>query len=283
VLDDAPFARLEMAVTAHDGRIWLAGGLSPLGEALTNVEIFDPASGEWAEGPSLPAGVHHPALVSDGERLIFIGGYIGPDFSRPTDIVLALADGDDEWAEGPSLPNPRAAGAAAFDGSRVVYAGGFSASDIHADVYALEGDAWERIGNMSETRDHLAATSDGEGTVWLLGGRIGGLNSNLSIVETVVGGEIEIVAGLPTPRGGAAAFYAEAHGACLTGGEAPDQAYTVVECVAGDGTVTTLPPLNEPHHGHGAAVIEGVAYVMLGGPEPTLSADSTVEAFTLSP
>jgi hypothetical protein len=47
--------------------------------------------------------------------------------------------------------------------------------------------------------------------------------------------------------------------------------------------VTTLPPLNEPHHGHGAAVVDGIAYVLLGGPEPTLSADSTVEALTLTP
>ena len=40
-----------------------------------------------------------------------------------------------------------------------------------------------------------------------------------------------------------------------------------LECtVAADGTVwpTTLPELNEPHHGHGAAVVGGVAYVLLG-------------------
>src|SRR5688500_3683342 len=104
VLDDAPFARLEMAVAAHGGRVWLAGGLSALGEALTDVEVFDPATGEWSDGPSLPAGVHHAALVSDGERLIFIGGYIGADFSRPTDIVLLLTDEAGEWAAGPSLP-----------------------------------------------------------------------------------------------------------------------------------------------------------------------------------
>ena len=34
-----------MAVAAHDGRIFLAGGLSPLGDALTDVEIFDPV--DW--------------------------------------------------------------------------------------------------------------------------------------------------------------------------------------------------------------------------------------------
>ena len=45
-LADAPLARLEMAVAAHDGRIWLAGGLSLLGEAVSEVEVFDPSSGE---------------------------------------------------------------------------------------------------------------------------------------------------------------------------------------------------------------------------------------------
>ena len=88
---------------------------------------------------------------------------------------------------------------------------------------------------MANARDHLAATSDGEGTVWLMGGRVGGLTSNLAIVETVTAGEIDHVAELPTPRGGVAAFHTDELGACLTGGEAPDQAYTVVECVGDDG------------------------------------------------
>ena len=242
-----------------------------------------PATGEWSDGPSLPTGVHHAALVSDGERLILIGGYIGADFSLPTDIVLVLTDGADEWVAGPSLPGPRAAGAAAFDGTRVVYAGGFSPDDIHSDVFALVGDTWEQVGNMASSRDHLAATSDGAGTVWLMGGRVGGLTSNLADVVTVIGAEIEHVTELPTPRGGVAAFHADEYGACLTGGEAPDQAYTIVECVGDDGAVTSLPSLNEPHHGHGAAVVDGIVYVLLGGPEPTLSAGSTVEAFTLNP
>jgi Galactose oxidase, central domain len=283
VLGDAPFARLEMAVAAHDGLIWLAGGLSPIGAALTDVDVFDPATGEWSDGPSLPTGVHHAALVSDGEGLILVGGYLGADFSRPTDIVLVLAAGADEWAAGPSLPEPRAAGAAAFDGFRVIYAGGVSTEDIHSDVFALEGGSWEQIGNMASSREHLAATSDGEGTVWLMGGRVGGLTSNLAVVETVNGDEIEHVAELPTPRGGVAAFHTDETGACLTGGEAPDQAYTVVECVGDDGTVASLPSLNEPHHGHGASVVAGVVYVLLGGPQPTLSADSTVEAFAPAP
>jgi hypothetical protein len=270
-----------MAVAAHDGRIWLAGGLSGLGEALIDVDVFDPATGAWSEGPSLPAPLHHAALVSNGEELVLIGGYQGSDFNRPTGLVLVLTDGDDAWREGASLPEARAAGAAAWDGSRIVYAGGVGSLGVGADVYALTGDAWERIGSMAQTREHLAATSDGEGTVWLLGGRVGSLTTNLDAVELVSGSSITSIGPLPTARGGVAAFHDPELGACLSGGEAPDFAFITVECIDADGATVTLPELNEPHHGHGAAVVDGVAYVLLGGPEPTLSAGATLESLAL--
>ncbi len=282
VLPDAPFARLEMAVAAHRGRIWLAGGLSPLGDALTDVDIFDPASGDWSDGPALPVPLHHAALVSDGDRLVLIGGSLGAQSNLPSDLVFVLTDPATGWQEGPSLPEARTAGAAAFDGERIVFAGGRNRDDAAtADVFALDGDAWQRIGAMAHAREHLAATSDAAGTVWLLGGRQGGLTNNMAHVEVVRSASIELIGAVPTPRGGVGAFYTERYGACLTGGEAPDRAYTVVECVDADGTITTLAALNEPHHGHGAAVVDGVAYVLLGGPKPTLSADSTVEALRL--
>jgi len=281
LLDEAPFARLEMAAASHRGRIWLAGGLEPLGNAVADVDIFDPAAGTWSEGPALPVAVHHAALVSDGERLVLIGGYLGSAFNRPTDIVLILSDGDDAWREGVALPEPRAAGAAAWDGSRIVYAGGVHA-DVRAEVYALDGGAWSMIGAMAGPREHLAATSDGNGRTWLLGGRLGGLDGNLATVELLEGETITEQAELPTARGGVAAFFAPGIGACLTGGEAPDRAYRVVECIAPDGTVAALADLVEPHHGHGAAVVEGTAYVLLGGPEPLLTADTTVEAIDLA-
>ena len=281
-LADAPFARLEMAVAAHDGRIFLAGGLSPLGDALTDVEVFEPGTGEWTEGPSLPTGIHHASLVSDGRRLLLIGGYVGSEFNRPTELVLELSAGSGTWIAGPPMPEARAAGAAAWDGSRVVYAGGVGAGGVAADVYALEGGAWSRLGSMVQTREHLAATSDGAGVVWLLGGRVGSLDTNLADVELVTGSEVELIGSLPTARGGVAAFPHPHLGACLTGGEAPTFAFTSVECIDAAGTVVTLPELNEPHHGHGAAVVDGVAYVILGGPEPSLSAGSTIESLEMN-
>lgn len=275
-LDDAPFARLEMAVASHDGRIWLAGGLSALGEALSDVDVLDPATGVWETGPALPAGVHHAALVSDGERLLLIGGYLGSTFSEPTELVFVLADGGDAWEPGPALPERRAAGAAAWDGERVVYAGGVDVGVV-GDVFTLEGETWTRLGSMARPREHLGAASDGSGRTWLLGGRVGGLDTNLAGVELVDGGTIVSLDPLPTPRGGVAAVHLPGIGACLTGGEEPDEALRTVECIADDGTSVTLPDLLEPHHGHGAAVVDGVAYVLLGGPVPALSAGAVVE------
>jgi Kelch motif len=282
-LDQAPLARLEMATAAHRGRIWLAGGLSPLGEAVSEVEIFDPASGAWSSGPALPTGIHHAALVSDGDRLLLLGGYLGASFNQPTEIVLTLADGADSWEPGPSLPEARGAGAAAWDGQRVVYAGGVGRGGVSGDVFALQDGSWERLGAMPRTREHLAAASDGQGRTWLLGGRIGTLESNLADVDLVEGTSVTALEALPTPRGGVGAFYLPELGACLTGGEAPSGAFTTVECVDLDGIVSTAAEMGVPRHGHGAAVVDGVAYVLLGGPTPGLSTHTSVESLDPTP
>jgi hypothetical protein len=277
---EAPFARLEMAVTAHDGVIWLAGGLDPLGTALTDVAIYDPATDAWSEGPDLPVPLHHTALVSTGDELMVIGGYLGSSGS-PTDGVLRLEAGSREWEAGPALPEPRGAGAAAWDGSRVVYGGGVTGNAAQAEVLVLEGDEWRRIGELQREREHLAATSDGAGRTWFLGGRQLSLESNLGLVDVVEGDTVRAVAELPTPRGGVAAFWAEDTGPCLTGGEAPGEAYTAVECIGPDGEVTILPAMSARRHGHGAVVVDGVAFAVLGGPSPGLAVSSSIEALDL--
>jgi non-specific serine/threonine protein kinase len=173
------------------------------------------------------------------------------------------------------------AGAAAWDGERVVYGGGVGSAGVSTDVFALVGDAWHEIGDLPRPREHLAATSDGSGTTWILGGRVLSLESNLGDVAVISGNEVRALSATLSRRGGVAAFWAEGLGACLTGGEAPDMAYRTVECVDAEGTITTLPDMTQPRHGHGAAVVGGSAYAVLGGPEPFLTASSTVEALDL--
>jgi non-specific serine/threonine protein kinase len=280
---DAPLALTEVAAAALDGVIWIAGGLTADGTASDRTFALDVASGTWSETPALPEPVHHAALVSDGETLWLLGGYTGDGFDTPTDAVRTIvpATGAAAWSDGPPLPEPRAAGAAAWDGSRIVYGGGVGPGVLSELVFAGGPDGFEPIARLSLPREHLAATSDGEGRTWFLGGRTGGLEGNLGRVDVVEGDELDEAGDLPTPRGGVAAFHWPAAGACLVGGESVDGTNPQVECVAADGTITALPDLTAPRHGLGAAVVDGVAYSLLGGPEPGLFASPTVERLEL--
>lgn len=282
-LDDAPIARLEMATAAHDGRIWLAGGFAPDGSPTAELWVFDPRSGEWSEGPLLPEPVHHAALASDGARLLLVGGYAGVG-GQATAATHVLDPSTGQWVRGPDLPEARGAGAMAFDGERFVYAGGVGPNGVSDAIVALApgGAEWAEAGRLTRPRDHIAAATDGDGSTWILGGRQGGLDTNLGDVDLLRGSNVTSLAPL-SPRGGVAAFFAPSVGACLTGGEAPGRAFTTVECTDADGAITALPGMHQPRHGHGVGVVDGVAYALLGGLVPGLDARSTVESLVVGP
>jgi non-specific serine/threonine protein kinase len=278
---DTPVALSEVGAARLGGQVWVAGGLTADGDAVTTVQVYDPTFDSWSVGPELPEAVHHAALVSTGRELYLIGGYAGPGFDTPTDAVRRLDPAAGGWADAPGLPQPRAAGAGAWDGARVVYGGGVTSGGLAGDVVALAGDAWQTVGALAVPREHLAAANDRQGRVWFLGGRTGGLDTNVGTVDLVRDGEVSRLGELPTPRGGVGAFWSPQTGACLVGGEEPEGTLAAVECIDGRGTVTALPPLQEPRHGLGAVVVEGVAYAVLGGPEPGLVTSGTVEALLL--
>jgi hypothetical protein len=282
-LDDAPIARLEMATAVHDGRIWLAGGFAADGSPTAELWIFDPASGSWSQGPALPEPVHHAALASDGTRLLLVGGYAGASgqATAAAHLLDPLAAG---WEPGPALPEARGAGAMAFDGERFVYAGGVGPSGVSDVIVALDagGSEWVEVGRLARPREHIAAATDGDGTVWILGGRQGGLDSNLGDIDLLRGPNLTALEPL-SPRGGVAAFFAPSVGACLTGGEAPGRAFTTVECTDAEGTITALPGMRQPRHGHGIGVVDGAAYALLGGLVPGLDARPSVETLAVGP
>ena len=282
----APASLTEVAVAAHRGRIWVAGGLRADGTASDEVFVFDPAAGTWTTGPTLPEAIHHSALVSTPDGLVLIGGYSGDALSVVTNAVRRLDDGATSWTDGVALPDARGAGGAAFDGTRIVYAGGVEPGAVASEVFALEsGDQeWTRIGRLPTAREHLAVTTDGNGRTYVLGGRVGGLDSNLAIVDVVEGsgdGAVRTLGELPTKRGGVAAFWWPSLGACLAGGESPGGTNPQVECITPDGALTRLPDLGVARHGLGAAVVDGTAYVVLGGRQPGLFTSDVTETLRL--
>lgn len=282
-LADAPVALTEVAAAVHKGRIWVAGGLDADGQAVDRVMAYDPTADRWTESTPLPSPVHHAALVSDGVALHLIGGHVGDGFDRLSATVWRTEDPDlHAWDVVEPLPEPRAAGAAAWDGhGAILYGGGLARGRLSGDVFALDASGWRQVASLSRPRDHLAASSSAPGTVTFLGGR--DTSGNLAFVDTVsVSGDVEQRPGLPTPRGGVAAFAAAGLGDCVVGGEGPDGTFAAVECVEADGT-TTLPEIGVARHGLGAVVVDGRVYVLLGGPRPGLAVSPVVEALDLPP
>jgi hypothetical protein len=221
-------------------------------------------------------------MVSTPDGLELVGGYVGNTLTVATAAVRRLDDGATAWTDDTPLPDARAAGAAAFDGTRIVYAGGVKPGGIANEVFARSGDgAWETVSRLPVAREHLAATTDGAGRTFVLGGRVGGLDRNLAIVDLVEGDTTTTIGELPTKRGGVAAFWWPSLGACLAGGESPGGANPQVECMTADGTLTRLPDLGVARHGIGAAVIGGSVYILLGGRTPGLSTSDITEALTL--
>lgn len=49
-----PFQRRAVSVAAHEGKLYVHGGMQSEGGPTTKVAVYDPAKDQWAEGPALP-------------------------------------------------------------------------------------------------------------------------------------------------------------------------------------------------------------------------------------
>ena len=97
-----PIRTQEIYAAGHEGRVFVAGGLSPdadgpkaAGLGVTDrVFAYDPGADAWTEGPRLPGPRHHAHLVSHQGRLYAVGGFVvGEGAWTMTPSVLVL-DGD---------------------------------------------------------------------------------------------------------------------------------------------------------------------------------------------
>ena len=97
--------REHVAAVAFNGELWVIGGRWGGTGALATVEIFDPASGVWRDGPALNEARSGFGAAAVGERIIVAGGEILG--ARPW-TALASAEAYDPasgtWARLADLP-----------------------------------------------------------------------------------------------------------------------------------------------------------------------------------
>jgi Kelch motif len=200
------------------GQIWIAGGTS------TAVYVYDPRTERWHAGPRLPAPQRLGAMASDGQTLYSIGG-ISPDERRGLPTVYQLDSPNGAWRPGPPLPAGRFSGAAAWDGHRIVFGGGAADSDLRhrapaSEIWALTSTGWGQISKLPNAREHLAAATDGSGTVWFVGGTDvpagpGGLSAEVDVLRN---SDTTPAGSLPEAVQGLSAVWTPTWGICAIGG-----------------------------------------------------------------
>jgi N-acetylneuraminic acid mutarotase len=126
-----PLPRNQLSVAVLNGKIYVIGGqLNHDKQQLDqkNVDIYDPGSDTWSEGPSLPYGHSHAegATFVHNNRIWMIAGHHTPDGGKKgfSGDVLTLEEGG-EWQVSGTLPKPVSSPAASIIDNRLYVAGGW--------------------------------------------------------------------------------------------------------------------------------------------------------------
>jgi len=193
---------------------------------------------------------------------------------------------DDQWEELPPMPAPRGAGGAAEVAGDVFVAGGVGPGGLANEAFRFDADtvAWDVLRGPPTAREHLGVAGH-EGHLYVVGGRTGGIGSNLDATESldVAAGTWSELAPMPTARGGSAATATTSGLVVSVGGE--EEAGTFPDAEAfdvSDGRWLSLPPTPTARHGLGVVAVGTVVYAIAGGETPGLSVSGTVEAIDLA-
>jgi N-acetylneuraminic acid mutarotase len=277
-----PLPRTELAAAVIGGEIVVLGGFTIDGGASRRVDAYAPTRDSWRRLPDLPIGVHHAMAVGGWKRVYVLGGYTATGTVLRTAFVLQGR----RWRALPRMPFPRAAAGAGLSGPRIVVAGGVGEGRRlarNALLFDLRTRRWSIVPGPTP-REHLGVTSL-SGTVYAVGGRTAGLDTNLLHFESFRPGDRawRRLQPVPDPRGGTGAA-ALAGRVISVGGEEPGGTIEeVLEYRIAERRWARLADLPTPRHGVGVAALGGRVYVIGGGPEPGLTVSSANEALSVSP
>lgn len=126
-----PFERRALTAAAHAGKLYVLGGLTEKGATVRTVDIYDPATGKWAEGPAFPEGDAHgfsPAACSANGMLYLAVG---------DGTVYGLSPKGDTWEKRFALKTPRIVGRLVTADNRLFMVGGAGKGTNVAEVETL--------------------------------------------------------------------------------------------------------------------------------------------------
>ncbi|MEM6285261.1 MAG: kelch repeat-containing protein [Chloroflexota bacterium] len=280
----------------HETSFVMAGGKFYLmaGREAADIDIFDPATGAWRDGASIPnvasSRMHHfQPVVIDG--LVFAvaaytgnccgNGEIGATNIYIYDPVLDL------WLTGPTIPQNRRRGSTGVvrSGDLLYIAGGLqfghgstgTISYDFFDSYNPFTNEWAVLPDMPRSRDHFGAAIVGD-KIYAAGGRNTGEGNP---TQGTVIAEVDVfdisdnqwttlpsASNIPTSRGGTATAVL-GNDIYVIGGEESSVGIAFDETEALNATTeqwTSLANLNQERHGTTTAVCNGTIWIAGGSP-----------------
>ncbi|WP_426561245.1 Hsp70 family protein [Angustibacter sp. McL0619] len=266
-----PVGMVLPSVVAFGNRLVVATGGLPDGTNSKVQQIYDPATNTWSHKPGPKHALDHAAAATDGSTIYVLGGAYLDSKAKVVTAEVWQEDGPSgKWKPAPALPQPRSGGAAAWDGKSLYYAGGVDKNlKARSEVWRLDGNRWVLVtGRLSIPRTTLAAASDGDGTIWFIGGRssktIPAKDVSYANVDVVTSGRVTRGQRLPVPLRLTTAAYVSGAGPCVFGGYTTENVADV-RCLGPKGWVAPLPVLLAARYGSGAGIVGGDAVYVVGG------------------
>ena len=93
------------------GKFYVSGGIIEDGTNVDTMEVYDPATKQWTQGPDMPAPLSGHCVVQYRDSFIVIGGNTGKDNNdeEESSFILSFNVTTDSWSLLGTLMTPRTA------------------------------------------------------------------------------------------------------------------------------------------------------------------------------
>ncbi len=186
-----PLARFEAGGAIVGDSLYVIGGFyTNQVEATDTVFAYNISTNQWRICANIPEAMTHAPVVTDGDLIYVLGGYIGDSPGGSTNHVWVYNTITNAWSRGPDLPADRGAAGATKLGREIHFFGGAHRRDRQLEewdsnqhfVLNLDTQLWRTAAPMPNARNHLGAATL-NGYVYAIGGQYLAAESTASQVE----------------------------------------------------------------------------------------------------
>jgi N-acetylneuraminic acid mutarotase len=194
-----------VAVTGHDGTIYVIGGLDSNDNILASVQALDPFTQTWKYAASMHTPRSGLAAVTGPDGKIYAIGGVAPaeTLLNTVEVYDPVAN---SWTIGPLFPGPPSlpvamegiAAAVGPDGLIYVMGGADYTPTIYNTLYSYDpatpGATWVERENMPTARANLLGATGPDGLIYAIGG-----GDTSGFLQTVEAYAVDAAAAAPDP------------------------------------------------------------------------------------